>query len=255
MWAPAAGFLARARVSRGREREKRGPPVFHKDAPALSEPPPLSPFHPHRSALAAAAAAHPAAARTWLGPALATDAGTVEFYGLLEQSIGSPAFAARLEAARGAASAAGGGPGGSACPSGTEVLRPDWWEEPTVATAAQPPAAAPSPAASPERLDSYVLVDRADVADAVAAFVAAYLATLPDAAALPAPQLAEALGTTLRELRKGRAARLWGWGKALYRAAAVVSAGFGAYTHPWLARALLAAVWTGARALCGWAGA
>ena len=92
-------------------------------------------------------------------------------------------------------------------------------------------------------------MDRQDVTDAVAAFLAAYLATLPEAAALPAPALAAALGGTLKELRRGRAARLWGWGKALYRAAAVASTAFGAYTHPWLARALLAAVWTGARAL------
>lgn len=234
------------------------PPSLSLILGSRTRPSPRSPFL--RPALAATAAAHPAAARAWLGRALASDAGTVEVYGLLEQSVASPSFVARLEGARAAAAAAAAAAGAGAAPTphGTDVLRPEWWEEPTMAgtTAAtapppphHPPSPRPPPASSPEPLESYVLVDRADVIDAVAAFVAAYIVTLPDAAGLPAPALAAALGGTLRELRKGRAARLWGWGKALYRAAAVASAAFGAYTHPWLARALLAAVWTGARAL------
>jgi hypothetical protein len=230
---------------------------------ALSPPPARGPSLStpnNRPALAAAAAAHRSTTRAWLGPALATDAGTVEFYGLLEASVASPAFVARVESARAAAAAGAAtkppvppAQGGSG--AGDDVSRPEWWEEPPQAGASASSSGgngsnqAPHPPSSPEALDSYVFVDRADVVDAVAAFVAAYLATLPDAAGLTAPQLAGALGSTLRELRRGRAARLWAWGKSLYRAAAVASAAFGAYTHPWLARALLAAVWTSVRAL------
>lgn len=92
---------------------------------------------------------------------------------------------------------------------------------------------------------------RADVADAVAAFVAAYLATLPDATRLTPDQLAAALKSTLAELRKGRISSVWTWCRWLRAGATVSAAAFSAYTNPWLARAVLAAVWTAARVVCG----
>ncbi len=47
-------------------------------------------------------------------------------------------------------------------------------------------------------LDSYVVVDRSDVTEAIAAFVAAYLATLPEAQNLQPKQLQQALKHTFQ---------------------------------------------------------
>ena len=98
---------------------------------------------------------------------------------------------------------------------------------------------------------AYVVVTRDDVADAVAHFIATYLATLPDASRLPPPALAAALKATFAELRRGKLVKLWGWGRWLYRGATVGGAAFGAYTNPWLARAVLAAVWTSVKVVAG----
>ncbi len=48
-------------------------------------------------------------------------------------------------------------------------------------------------AAAGEPLDSYVLVEREDVLEAVGAFIAAYLASLPEAQGLQPAQLQAAL--------------------------------------------------------------
>ena len=120
----------------------------------------------------------------------------------------------------------------------------------SAAAAASTAAASSPPPSSPSLLEgSYVLVSRDDVVDAVAHFIASYVASLPQSRDLDPKALRSALATTLGELRRGRVKRLWAWGKWLYRAAALSYGAFGAYTNPWLARAVLAALWTSAKVM------
>lgn len=49
-----------------------------------------------------------------------------------------------------------------------------------------------------EALGSYVLVEKADVLDAIGTFVAAYLATVPEAQHMKPAELQQALTTTFR---------------------------------------------------------
>ena len=162
-----------------------------------------------------------------------------------------------------------------------DVLSPDWWSLPagvvsveeeeddeaegescskevkvvavtapaasSSSTAEKKPPSAPS---SPSLLEgSYVVVSRDDVVDAVAHFIALYVASLPQSRDLSPEALRSALATTLGELRRGKVKRLWAWGRWLYRAAALGYGAFGAYTNPWLARAVLAALWTSAKVM------
>ena len=173
--------------------------------------------------------------------------------------------------------------------SAGDVLSPDWWSLPAgvvsvedegegeeedeedersrkeVKVVAVAAAAAPDASSSPEKrqppsppsssspsplLDgSYVLVSRDDVVDAVAHFIASYVASLPQARDLSPEALRTALATTLGELRRGKIKKIWSWGRWLYRAAALSYGAFGAYTNPWLARAVLAALWTSAKVM------
>ncbi len=55
----------------------------------------------------------------------------------------------------------------------------------------------------------------------------------------------------LQELGKGRARKLWDWGKGLYRVSAVTYSAFSLYTNPWLVRAVLAALWTASKVMTG----
>jgi hypothetical protein len=55
----------------------------------------------------------------------------------------------------------------------------------------------------------------------------------------------------MQELRKGRARRLWDWGKGFYRVGAVTYSAFSLYTNPWLVRAVLAALWTASKVMTG----
>lgn len=98
-----------------------------------------------------------------------------------------------------------------------------------------------------ERTGDWVLVEHDTVVDALAAFIAAYIVTLPEAKDMSPRQLQAAVQQTLRELRKGRVRRLWDWGRYLYRAAALGYGAFAAYTNPWIAEAVLKAVFTCAR--------
>lgn len=149
------------------------------------------------------------------------------------------------------------------------MLSPEWWSLPAgfvsveeegteeengikevkVAATASSSAPEKSPS-SPSLLEgSYVLVSRDDVVDAVAHFIASYVASLPQSRDLNPEALRSALSTTLCELRCGKIKKIWAWGKWLYRAAALSYGAFGAYTNPWLARAVLAALWTSAKVM------
>ena len=114
--------------------------------------------------------------------------------------------------------------------------------------------------------EGYVMVEKEDVIDALAAFIAAYIAAHPRASCMPPEKLQLALGSTFGELRrgggggeeggeKGQVRRLWDWGLSVYRGVSWTYGTVSAFTNPWVARLLLAAVYTSARITCGVAAA
>ena len=60
--------------------------------------------------------------------------------------------------------------------SGSEVLSPDWWEVPDGATVE-------------EETGNYVVIERSDVVDALASFVAACIVSLPESRSMEPKQL------------------------------------------------------------------
>ena len=167
----------------------------------------------------------------------------------------------------------------SAAAAANDVLSPEWWSLPAgvvveeeeeeeegggaegedddrevtvFAVSSSDNTASPSASSPPSLLEgdsNYVVISKDDAVEAIAHFIASYVASLPQARDLDPKALRSALATTLGELRRGKVKRLWAWGKWLYRAAALSYGAFGAYTNPWLARAVLAAVWTGAKVM------
>ena len=121
---------------------------------------------------------------------------------------------------------------------GSEISTPDWWE--TV------PGQLGISTISEDTGD-YVVVEHADVVNALAAFLAAYIVALPEGQSMEPKQLQHAVRQALREIRKGRVRKLWDWGRFLYRAAAMSYGAFAAYTNPWIAEAVLKALFTCAR--------
>lgn len=176
-------------------------------------------------------------------PQLKTLSLSHQLYALLEDRVSRPGYVAALEDARAAAAAATGGEAPAA--AATPLADASFWDPPPGAEA-DGDADATAPLGGP-----YVMVSRDDAADAMAHFIAAFLATQPDATRLPPAALAAALKTTLHELRRSRLTRLWAWGRWVYRGATVGGAVVGAWTNPWLARAVLAAVWTSAKVVVG----
>ncbi|BDA46305.1 hypothetical protein COCOBI_08-3970 [Coccomyxa sp. Obi] len=189
------------------------------------------------------------ATKQWLKPELDSSQGTEKMYTLLEHHIEQPEFLKKLEAAKGASRTS------PPKEHGDEVLHEEWWEEPPRDSNSAPVLSEDftevTRADIPQReaLDSYVIVQKDDVLDAIGTFVAAYLAELPEAQNLQPAQLQAALKTAFKELKKGRVRRLWEWGRMIYRVTAFSYGAFSVYENPWLVRALLAALWTACRML------
>ena len=111
--------------------------------------------------------------------------------------------------------------------------------------------AAPEPEREPEPLDSYVLVEREDVIEALAVFIARFVASHPEAANLPPAKLQQALSGALAQLRRGKMRRLWDYGRTVHRWG-VWLYGFGAMVeNPWLIKALCVGLYTGGRVAIG----
>lgn len=68
--------------------------------------------------------------------------------------------------------------------------------------------------------------------------------SLPDAKNMEPWQLQRAVGLTMAELRKGRVRRLVDWAKSLYRLGALGYGAFSCFSNPWVAKAVLAALWS-----------
>ena len=68
--------------------------------------------------------------------------------------------------------------------------------------------------------------------------------SLPDAKNMEPWQLQRAVALTMAELRKGRVRRLVDWAKSLYRLGALGYGAFSCFSNPWVAKAVLAALWS-----------
>jgi len=120
----------------------------------------------------------------------------------------------------------------------------------------------------------WVLVSKADAIDAMAAFIAAFVASLPEAQGMSPEKLQHALLVTIQarplcctalparpystpstllsqELKTSKLKLVWQWGRYLYRGAAFAYSAFALYENPWLIRACLTALWTGTHLLYG----
>ncbi|KDD75905.1 hypothetical protein H632_c443p0 [Helicosporidium sp. ATCC 50920] len=202
---------------------------------------------------------------TWVKQSSLTEAGTDHLLDALEERLAKEAFEACLArhvTHRGASQGpcAGDESGEEAAPGAgsrrdaplppsppagdsSEPLGADWWELDSSGALK----------AVSESTGPYLMVEHSDAVQALSDFIAAYIVTLPEARGLDPAELRSALVGTVAELRRGRLRRLWDSGTSLCRGAAMVAGAFSAYTNPWLARALVSALWTGMRVLGGYA--
>jgi hypothetical protein len=146
------------------------------------------------------AASRAPGARELLAPAARSAAGADRLYAELEHALERPEFAdvlRREQAQRAAAAHPAPASAASSC-AHAEVLRAEWWEgggddgseagadeaggAGAAAEGAEPSVDAENTAAEVEEATgAYVAVSHADAVDALAAFLAAYLAALPQA--------------------------------------------------------------------------
>jgi hypothetical protein len=204
--------LARAHCNLGAPSAERRAPSAERRAPSAmareAREAPAQELVALRSVLderaeALEAAACVPGARALLAPAARSAAGAERLYAELEHAVERPEFAdvLRREQAQRAAAEHRPAPASTASSCAhAEVLHAEWWEgdadgddEPeagadeaggadTAATAAEPPADAPTQTAEiEEATGAYLAVSHADAVDALAAFLAAYLAALPQA--------------------------------------------------------------------------
>jgi hypothetical protein len=94
-------------------------------------------------------------------------------------------------------------------------------------------------------------VEREDVVEALAFFIARFVACHPEATSLPPAKLQAALSGALRDVRRGKARRLWDWGRNVHRWGVWVYSAASLYENPWLVKALALAFWTAGRVAVG----
>jgi hypothetical protein len=68
--------------------------------------------------------------------------------------------------------------------------------------------------------------------------------SLPEGRSMDPKELQRAVAMTMAELRKGRVRRLVDWGKSLYRVGAIGYGAFSMFSNPWVAKAVVAALWS-----------
>jgi hypothetical protein len=192
-------------------------------------------------------------ARGWLKPQLETAEGTHQIYGLMEDVVGGSAFLEHLTEAQHKTRQTGSKPPARGDPEWQVLQQEQWWDTPSSnkAGSTENTQEGPQGAGGEEPLDSYVLVSKDDVLEAMGSFVAAYLAQLPQAQNLQPAELQLAIQHAFKELRKSRTQQLWTWGKAIYRCVSFSYGAFTVYENPWLVRAILTAMWTASRVMLG----
>lgn len=131
-----------------------------------------------------------------------------------------------------------------------DVTRAAWWAwtRPKPDSAAQAEALlAQPPEPEPEPLTAYVLVEREDVVEALALFIARFVASHPQAAHLSPDKLRSALSSALADVRKSRCRRLWDWSKSAHRWGVWCYGAATLYSDPWVIKAVCTGLWTAAR--------
>jgi len=104
---------------------------------------------------------------------------------------------------------------------------------------------------SSEISEDWQMVEREDVLDAMAVFIAAFVAQQPQAKHLQPEQLQRALAQAFVELRKSKVRMLWEWGTTIWRLGAMSYGAFSVYTNPWVVRAVLQATWCASKLAIG----
>lgn len=101
----------------------------------------------------------------------------------------------------------------------------------------------------PESLDgAYVFVEETDFVEAIADFVAMYLAQMSVTKNLSPKEVQQLLSTVCIDLQeKGTVRRLWDWGKFLYATYGWSMTGLSIYKDPTLVKYVLRAMWVAAR--------
>mmetsp|Transcript_13898 Transcript_13898/g.34969 ORF Transcript_13898/g.34969 Transcript_13898/m.34969 type:complete len:262 (+) Transcript_13898:112-897(+) len=99
--------------------------------------------------------------------------------------------------------------------------------------------------------EGWELVEKEEVLDAMAMFIAAYIQAHPQASKLRPQELQKALSLAFKELRKSKVVLLWQWGSTIWRIGAMSYGAFTVYTNPWLVRTLLQATWCCSRLVIG----
>jgi hypothetical protein len=98
---------------------------------------------------------------------------------------------------------------------------------------------------------SYVMVEREDVVEGMAEFVAECLMRMPEAAQLNSTQLQTQLSDTFADLRdKGTIMSLWSWGSYCWSIYGWGTTAFTVYRNPVYARMALKAMWTLSKYAC-----
>lgn len=108
-----------------------------------------------------------------------------------------------------------------------------------------------SPASPTSNDDGFVMVEKQDAVEAMAYYIASFVQQMPEAQTMEPKQLQMALQTTFKALRRRRLQHLLHIGRNAYRYAAVSYTAYRLYEHPWMARAIVAAIWTGMKMACG----
>lgn len=99
--------------------------------------------------------------------------------------------------------------------------------------------------------EGWELVEKEEVLDAMALFIAAYIQAHPQAMNMKPQELQQALSGAFKELRKSKVVVLWQWGSTIWRLGAMSYGAFTVYTNPWLVRTVLQATWCCSRLAIG----
>ncbi|CEO99919.1 Uncharacterized protein PBTT_07224 [Plasmodiophora brassicae] len=96
--------------------------------------------------------------------------------------------------------------------------------------------------------EAFVVVDKADAVEAMAEFIAASLAKLPQTRNVPARSLQGMLTSAFVDIRGGGTlSRLWSWGSFFYTTYGWTTTAIGIYREPAVAYILLRTIWKAVR--------
>lgn len=102
-----------------------------------------------------------------------------------------------------------------------------------------------------KELESYEVITKDDAVNAVVAAIVENVMECPEAANFSHQELQNAVANTCEALKQGRVRRYWEWGKWVYRVCAVGTGVFQAFTHPWIAKAIMMGIWQVPKFLLG----